>query len=317
MSFRIMGTGSYVPPHIVTNEDLSKMLDTTDEWITQRVGVKQRHISTEETASEMGAKAGKAALNAAGVAPEELDLIICSTVGGEDASPAVAAMIQHYLGATCPAFDLNAACAGFIYGLETAAGFFALKKYKKILIVSSEMLSRFVDWDDRGTAVIFADGAGAVVLEEGDNYLSSVLTATGGDKVIKIPNFMGKSPFYKKEQAPPYIFMDGGETFKFAVSSSSRDLIKVIREAGLKEEDIDHVLFHQANIRIIDKAKSRLNIPPERFYSNIAHIGNTSSASIPIALDELARMGRLKEGDYIAMSGFGGGLVTGACIIRW
>lgn len=317
MSFKILGTGSYVPPRVVTNEELSTMLDTTDEWITQRVGVKERHISTTETASEIGAKAGKAALEASGIKAEELDLIICSTVGGEDASPAVAAMIQYHIGATCPAFDINAACAGFIYGLETAAGFFALKKYKKILVVSSEMLSRLVDWDDRATAVIFADGAGAVVLGEGDNYLSSVLTATGGDTVIKIPNFMGKSPFYEKEQVPPYIFMDGGETFKFAVSSSSRDIKQVIEEAGLKEEDIDHVLFHQANIRIIDKAKSRLNIPAERFYSNIDRIGNTSSASIPIALDELARAGKLKEGEYIAMSGFGGGLVTGACIIRW
>lgn len=317
MSFKILATGSYVPPRVVTNDELSTLLDTTDEWIVQRVGVKERRVCTTETAADMGYKAALAALETAGVSPEELDLILCTTVSGEDVSPSTACMIQNYLGATCPAMEINAACAAFIYMLETAAGFFAMKKYKKILVVGAERLSRIVNWEDRGTAVIFGDGAGAAVLEAGDNYLSSVLTTQGGDDVIKIPNFIGKSPFYENEQVPPYIFMDGGETFKFAVHSLCRDARQVIEEAGLTEEDIAMVIPHQANIRIIDKAKTRLKIPADRFYVNIDRFGNTSSASIPIALDELVREGRLKEGDYIVLTAFGGGLATGACLIKW
>ena len=178
-------------------------------------------------------------------------------------------------------------------------------------------MSRIMDWSDRSICVTFGDGAGAVLLSEGDNYISSKLNTQGGDDVIKIPNFMGSSPFYKNEQIKPYIHMKGQETFKFAVNAMCKDITEVIEEAGLTPEEVDHVIPHQANIRIIDAAKKRLNIPPERFHSNIESYGNTSAASIPILIDELNRAGRIKKDDILALAAFGGGLSSGACILRW
>ncbi|MGM9974596.1 MAG: beta-ketoacyl-ACP synthase III [Clostridiaceae bacterium] len=317
MTFKIIGTGSYVPPLAVTNDELSKYIDTSDEWIVQRVGVKKRHICTTETAADLAYEAAKKALENGNIEAEELDLIICATVSGEDISPALSCSVQERLGATCPAMDINAACSAFIYMLETAAGYFARKKVKKVLVIGAERMSRIMDWSDRSTCVIFGDGAGAVLLSEGDNYIASKLNTQGGDDVIKIPNFIGSSPFYKKEQIKPYIHMKGQETFKFAVNAMCKDLTEVIEEAGLTPEEVDHVIPHQANIRIIDAAKKRLNIPPERFHSNIESYGNTSAASIPILIDELNRAGRIKKDDILALAAFGGGLSSGACILRW
>ena len=317
MSFKVLGTGSFVPPRVVTNEELSHMVDTSDEWITQRVGVRERHVCTTETAADLAYEAAKRALEAGNTRPEELDLILCTTVSGEDVSPSVSCMVQKYLGVSCPAMDINAACSAFIFMLETAAGFFARKKVRKMLVIGAERMSRIVDWEDRATCVIFGDGAGALLLGEGEDYLACKLYTQGGDEVIKIPHFPGKSPFYEKESISPYIHMDGGETFKFAVNSMCHDLKEVIREAGLTESDIAYVVPHQANARIIQKAKLRLSIPEERFYVNIDRYGNTSSASIPLALDELARAGKLAAGDYAALCAFGGGLSSAACILRW
>jgi 3-oxoacyl-[acyl-carrier-protein] synthase-3 len=244
-------------------------------------------------------------------------MILCATVSADNASPSLACMTQNLLGATCPALDVNGACSGFIYALDTAAGFFARKKVKKMLVVGGERLSRLVDWTDRNTCVIFGDGAGAVVLAEGDAYLSSKLITRGGDNVIRIPLFEGQSRFSTREARNPYIYMNGQETFKFAVNAMVGNLTEVIGNAGLKQSDIAWVIPHQANARIIDAASRKLEIPAERFGKNIEKYGNTSAASIPILLDELNRAGRFKKGDHLAFVAFGGGLTSAACVIRW
>ena len=307
MSFSILGTGMYVPPRVVTNDDMSKIVDTNDEWIMQRVGVKERHVSTNETAADMGAKAALAALENSGVKKEEIDLILAASVSGESISPSVSCMIQNILGLDCMTMDINAACSAFVFTLETAAGFFARGKVKKVLVIGAERLSRIVDWEDRSTCVIFGDGAGAVVLGEGDNYLDSVFHVKGGDNVIDIPQLIGKSPFYEGEQKKPYIHMRGQDTFKFAVNAICHDTKYLLKQNGLTFEDIKYIVPHQANQRIIDFASVMLKVPKEKFYVNIDRYGNTSSASIPIALDEMNRKGMLQKGDLLLLPAFGGG----------
>ncbi len=317
MSFKILGTGRSVPQRVVTNDELSQMVDTSDEWIAQRVGIRQRHICTTETAAQLAYNAAQNALEMSRTAPGELDMIICATISADDASPSMACAVQNMLGAACPSMDVSAACSGFIYALDTAAGYFARKKVKKVLVIGAERLSRLIDWTDRNTCVIFADGAGAMVLGEGSDYLASRLHAKGGDTVIKIPNFEGLSPFNEIKTKKPVIYMNGQETFKFAVSALSGDLCDVISQAGLTAEDIAWVIPHQANTRIIESASRRVSIPAEKFAVNIENYGNTSSASIPILIDEWNREGRFNDGDYLAMCSFGGGLTSAACIVRW
>lgn len=317
MSFKILGTGHYMPERVVTNDELSTMVETSDEWIAQRVGIRERRVCTTETAADLAFNAASAALEMSGTSALELDMILCATISADNASPSMACAIQNKLGATCPAMDISAACSGFIYTLDVAAGYFARKKAKKILVIGAERLSRMLDWTDRNTCVIFADGAGAMVLGEGDAYLASKLNAKGGDTVIKIPNHGGYSPFSEIEVTEPFIHMNGQETFKFAVNSMVNDLIYVINEAGLKQSDVDWVIPHQANLRILDAAGRKLDIDNEKFCKNIEDHGNTSSATIPILIDELNRQGRFKDGDILAMSAFGGGLTSAACVIRW
>ncbi len=317
MSFRIVSTGSYVPENTIDNFALSEIMDTNDEWITQRVGIKERHISTDETTSDMAYQASLRALESGNTAPGEIDMIICATITAEHKSPNLACMVQKKLGASCPCLDVNCACSSFIYALDTAAGFFARRKVRKMLVIGAERISGIIDWNDRSTAVIFGDGAGAVLLEEGDNYLASRLTASGNDEIIRIPNYAGDSPFYKGVKEAPYIMMNGQETFKFAVKSMCRDIQDVAGQARIPVSDIDWVVPHQANSRIIDFAKKKLDIPQERFLMNINKFGNTSSASIPMMLDQLNSTGNLKRGDNVAMCAFGGGLSSAACIIRW
>ena len=307
----------YVPPRAVTNDDLSRMVETNDEWIRQRVGVAERRVSTDEWTSEMATKAAVAALENAGVKPTELDLILAATVSGETISPSVSAMVQHNLGATCPAFDINAACSAFIFLLETAAGFFARGKAQRVLVVGAERLSGILDWTDRSTCIIFGDGAGAAVLANGDGYLDSTLTVAGGDDVIKIPHFPGSSPFFEREIESPYIHMKGQETFKYAVNAMSGDITTLLTRNALTADDIKYIVPHQANRRIIDFTAKKLGIPTEKFYVNIEKYGNTSSASVPIALDELNRAGALEPGDLVILSAFGGGLANAACLLKW
>lgn len=317
MSFRIIGTGSYVPEKVVTNFDLAEVIDTSDEWIKQRVGISERHISTDESAAEMGYKAALNALEMSNVKPEELDLIIVASISNDTICPTAAGTIQKLLGAKCPAFDVNSACSGFLFAIDTAAGFFARGKVKKALVVGSERMSRMIDWKDRGTCVIFGDGAGAAVLEEGDGYLESKIATYGGDDVIKIPSGTDASPYYDKETEAAHVFMDGQETFKFAVNTITSEIQEITEKAGLSVENIKYVVPHQANIRIIQFASKRLGLPMEKFFVNIEKYGNTSAASIPMALDELNRTGDLKRGDIIAMTAFGGGLSSATCIIKW
>ena len=317
MSFRIIGTGSYVPEKVVTNFDLAEVIDTSDEWIKQRVGISERHISTDESAAEMGYKAALNALEMSNVKPEELDLIIVASISNDTICPTAAGTIQKLLGAKCPAFDVNSACSGFLFAIDTAAGFFARGKVKKALVIGSERMSRIIDWKDRGTCVIFGDGAGAAVLEEGDGYLESKIATYGGDDVIKIPSGTDASPYYDKEIGAAHVFMDGQETFKFAVNTITSEIQEITEKAGLSVEDIKYVVPHQANIRIIQFASKRLGLPMEKFFVNIEKYGNTSAASIPMALDELNRTGDLKRGDIIAMTAFGGGLSSATCIIKW
>ncbi len=317
MSFNITGTGSYVPEHIVTNEDMSAFVETSDEWIKKRVGVSERRISINETATDFAYYAALSALEDSGTKPCELDLIIAATISGETLCPTVAGLVQSRLGATCPAFDLNSACSGFLFALDTADCFIARGNVNKVLVIGTERLSKIVDWTDRGTCVIFGDGAGAVVIEKGDKYLSSKLFTSGGNEVIEIPSFSGTSPFYKGEVKKPYIFMKGQETFKFAVNVMTEDIKEVVSTAGLTLDDIKHFIPHQANIRIIQFASKKLGIPIERFFVNIDKFGNTSAASIPIALDQLNKAGNINSGDLLVLSAFGGGLSSATSLIRW
>lgn len=305
-----------VPERIVKNDELANYVETNDEWIKQRVGIAERRVATTETCADMAEKAAKAALENADVKPEELDLIIASTISGDYASPSLSCLVQKRIGATCMAFDISAACSAFMFLLETAAGYFA-RGHKKVLLVSSEKLSRLVDWSDRSTCVIFGDGAGAAVLGEGDNYFDSVFNVTGDDEVIRIPTYAGNSPFSALEPEKPVIHMAGQETFKYAVNAIVHDIKTLLERNSISPDEVKYVVPHQANKRIIDAASRRLGIPYEKFVVDIDKYGNTSSASLPIALDELWRSGELKRGDLLVFTAFGGGLADAACLIRW
>lgn len=317
MSIKILGTGLYVPEKVVTNEDLAKLVETSDEWISQRVGVKERRVSVNETAADFAVKAAKKAIETAGIEASEIDLIVGASISAETLCPTVAAWVQREIGTSCPAFDVNSACSGFLFALDTAVSYILRGTAKTALVIGSERLSKIVDWSDRNTCVIFGDGAGAFVVTKGENYLSSKLMTMGGNEVIEIPSFGGSSPFYEGEIKHPYIFMDGQETFKFAVNRIVEDIKEVVEKAGLTLEDISYIVPHQANIRIIEYASKRLKMPKEKFFVNIDKYGNTSSASVPIAFSELAESGKLQKGDKIVMCAFGGGLSSAACVVEW
>ena len=317
MGIKILGTGAYLPERVLTNEELSKMVETNDEWITQRVGIRERHISEVATASDLAIKAAKKALENSGLVGADIDLIVCATISSETLCPTVAGLVGAAIGAKCPAFDVSSACSGFLFALDTAAAFIDRGGIRNALVIGAERLSKLVDWSDRSTCVIFGDGAGAAVITKGDNYLAHLLYTCGGNEVIEIPSFSGTSPFYKNEPKHPYIFMDGQETFKFAVKKIVEDVNAVLDMAGLTIDDIAYIVPHQANVRIIDYAAKRLKISTDKIYVNIDKVGNTSAASVPIALSELAGSGRVKKGDKIIMCAFGGGLSSAACIIEW
>lgn len=318
MSFTFLGTGSYAPDKFITNDELSTIVDTSDEWILKRIGVRQRYVSMDESAADMGVKAAQRAIADAGIDPAELDLIIASTISSDTICPGVACMVQKELGVSCPAFDVAAACTGFLFMLEVAAGYFARGTVKKVLLVSSERMSGILDWTDRGTCCIFGDGAGAAVLGEGDSYLCSCFDTRGGDDVLSVPVYSDKSPFYTKELTDAAVQMNGQETYKFAVTTMSANILKVLDMAGLQPEKIAAVIPHQANYRIINEARKRVpGIPAERFHVNIEKWGNTSSASVPILLDEVKRSDAFQRGDHIILVAFGGGLSSGACVVRW
>jgi len=317
MGFHICGTGSAVPEKVLTNEALSRMVETNDEWIRTRVGVQSRHIAEAESTSDLAFAAAQRALEQSGVGAAELDLIIVATITADDICPTTAGTVQRRLGASCPAFDINSACSGFLFALDTADGYFARGRAKKALVIGAERISKILDWQDRSTCVIFGDGAGAAVLEEGDGYLCSQLRTSGGDEVIHIPAFGGRSPFSTLEKWDPVIHMEGQETFKFAVGAMVDHIQTMCAELGITPGDLDYIVPHQANMRIIQMAARKLGLPPEKFVTDIETVGNTAAASVPIALDDLNRSGRLLSGDLVAMTAFGGGLSSGGCILRW
>lgn len=315
MSFNIIGTGSLLPKNKKYNTELG--VDTDDEWVISRTGIESRYVCEEESVSDLATGAAKAALENANISPQDLDLIICTTISAEFITPSLACIVQSNIGALCPAFDINVACTGFVYALDIASAFLESGKMKKILIISAEQMSRLVNWNDRSTCVLFGDGAGAVVLEKGDNLLSVKLTSSGNTEPLKVENIKGNSPFISSNDSESFIKMNGKDIYKFAVSSICKDIKDVLEMAGIKEDDVDHVITHQANLRIIDAAKSRLKIKKEKFHTNLQKCGNTSSASIPILLDEMNKEGLIKKNDLMVLSAFGSGLATGACVLRW
>lgn len=316
MSFLIAGFGSATPELEISNHDLSRMVDTSDEWIAPRTGIKTRRLCSGESLSELATAAAEQAMKNAGMTPEELDWIICSTVQGDYLTPSLACMVQRSLGATCPAFDLNAACSGCIYLLNIAAALFDSGKAQNMVVICAEMMSRYVDWDDRATCVLFGDGAGAMALRKGDGLRAITVSASGDDKLLTIPASRRGSPFGVEEVGPGCLRMQGSEIFKFAVNKMSADCRQVMAESGVTPGDIKWFVPHQANARIISASQKNLGFSNEQTAVNIDHHGNTSSASIPILLSELANNGEIVSGDYILLSAMGGGLTSGACVIK-
>lgn len=314
---RILGTGSALPAYTLTNEKLTEFLDTNDEWIRTRTGICSRQIMTDENLVQLGREAALNALDNAGLSAEDIDFIICTTVQGDTVTPSLGCVLQKEIGANCAAVDMNGACAGFIYALDFADSMLKAGKAKRVLVISAEGMSRLCDWTDRSTCVLFGDGAGAVVVDAGENLFCARLTSDGNAVPLNILPDTGNSPFLKEHHPMRRLYMDGQEIYKFAVSHSTADLQTVIASAGISQDEVNHYLLHQANKRIVDAVRARLKQPAEKFPVNVNIRGNTSSASIPILLDEENRSGRFNNGDLLVMSAFGAGLTTGACIIRW
>lgn len=321
----ILGTGFYVPEKILTNDDLSKIVDTSDEWITERTGIKERRIAADDEAtSDLSMRAAEVALKDAGVTPEELDLIIVCTLTSDRIIPSTACMLQTRLGAKkAAAFDLSAACSGFAYGLSVATQFIETGAYKKALVIGAETLSKYINWEDRNTCVLFGDGAGAAVVgevEDGYGILSFDLGSDGsGGDAIQIPSSGSRLPVSKEsiDQRLNLIHMNGRDVFKFAVKAMGNTVKHALEKIGMSQEKIDWLVPHQANIRIIQSAAKRLNMPMEKVILTVQKYGNMSAACIPIALAEAAAEKRFKKGDIVALSGFGAGLTWASCIIRW
>ncbi|MDD2216283.1 MAG: ketoacyl-ACP synthase III [Eubacteriales bacterium] len=316
MSFQIVGTGRANPALVLTNEMVSKLVDTNDEWIVTRTGINTRYVSTDETLLDLSVEAANNALNKAGIEGKDLDLIICSTLEGDYITPSLSCLVQREIGAVCPAVDINAACSGFIYGLDMADAYITSDKAETILLIGAEMMTRHLDWKDRSTCVLFGDGAGAVVLKKGNGLKSIKITAKGDDKLLVIGNVFCSSPFSNQPQTDPHFRMNGGEVFKFAVGSALRDVKEVMKKAGVTVSDVKMLIPHQANLRVSQFVKEKMGFSDEQLASAIDHYGNTSSASIPLLLDELVEEGKLSSGDIIVLTAFGGGLTTGACVIE-
>lgn len=320
----ISGCGMYVPERILSNADLEKMVDTSDEWITQRTGIKERHIaSPDETSSSMGIIAARRALDSAGLTPEDISLVICGTATPDFLFPATACLIQHELGIKGGAFDVEAGCTSFVYALSMAAACVAGGSQRHVLVIGTEVLSRIMDWTDRGTCVLFGDGAGAVVVSpapEGRFNPTFVLGADGsGASALYVPAGGSSQPAADNtvRDGLHFVRMAGPEVFRFATRVVVESSRQVMEKLGLTPNDIDLFIPHQANERIIDSALKRLRFPRERCFVNIDRYGNTSSASIPIALTEASAQGRLKPGATLLMVGFGAGLTWAAGAIQW
>lgn len=321
MSIRIIGTGSTLPEKCVTNEDLTKLVETSDEWIRERTGIGSRHVSTGETVSELAASACEKALADAGRTAGEVDLLIVATCSPEGGVPCVACQVQSRLGAVnAVAFDLNAACSGFLFALNTAWAYIETGVYRNALIVGAEVLSKMIDWTDRGTCILFGDGAGAVFTERCEQGgIRGFVQHSDGNRgaVLKCDSRALKTPYVDVPMESPYVQMDGREVFAFAVRQVPAGISEVLERTGLKAEDVDLFVLHQANYRIIEGIAKRLGQDLAKFPVNLDRVGNMSSAAIPVLLDELNRAGRLTENMTVVLSGFGAGLTWGACVLKW
>jgi len=319
---KILGTGRYVPEKIVTNDDLSKIVDTSDEWIYTRTGIRERRISEGENTSELSTKAALEAIKASEIAAEDIDLLIVATCTPDKFVPSTACLVQANIGAvnaTC--FDISAACTGFLYALNTAAQFIKSGQCKTALVIGAEVLSKILDWNDRATCVLFGDGAGAAILtaseEEG---ITSIYTKSDGVKglVLNCEALEVRNPFTPlSERNNSFVSMEGGEVFKFAVKAMEESIENVLKSSGNSIDDIKLIVPHQANKRIIDTCVKRLKVDESKFYVNLHNYGNTSAASIPIAFDEVVKKGLIKRGDKVILVGFGGGLTWGAALISF
>lgn len=321
----IIGTGKYVPERILTNKELETMVETNDEWIVTRTGMRERRIaSPEQATSDLAYEASLKAISAAGLTAEDIDLIIVATITPDMFFPSTACLVQEKLGAKrAAAFDLSAACSGFIYGLATASGMIATGMYKHVLVIGAECLSRITDYTDRNTCILFGDGAGAVVLgrvPEGRGFKSFELGADGGGgELLRVCGGGSRMPSSAEsiEGKQHFIYMAGNEVYKFAVRIMGNAAEEALRKAGVDKSEIDLLVPHQANIRIIQSALNRLDLPQEKCMINLDKYGNVSAASIPIALAEAVEQNRVNEGDRIVLVGFGGGLTWGASVLVW
>lgn len=320
----ITGLGSYVPEKVLTNQDMEKIVDTTDEWIQTRTGIKERRIVEEgQATSDLAFRAVERALADAKADAADLDLIICATVTPDFAFPATACLIQDHIGAKkAAAFDMEAGCSGFVYGLCIAAQFIQTGFYKKILVVGAETLSKITDWSDRATCVLFGDAAGAAIVEavEEGGILGMHLGSDGsGKEFLDLPAGGSRLPYSQTtvEEGKHYIQMDGSQVYRFAVKAMGQAAVEALNHAGIRAEDLDFMIPHQANTRIIDAAAKRLHLPLEKVFVNLPKYGNTSGASIPLALDEAYREGKFKKGDKICIVGFGAGLTWASVVLEW
>ncbi len=322
---KITGTGSYLPEKVVDNFQLAKIVDTSDEWITERTGIKTRRFAAKgEVTSDLCLKAGRRALRSAGIKASELDLVIVTTMSGDMPMPSTASILQGKLGAkNAAAFDVNAACSGFLYGLSVADSFIRSKSAKKVLLVGAEINSRFLNWEDRSTCVIFGDGAGAVVMQPttGKSGVLSARIYSDGDKwdLITLPGGGSQHPPTEKsmKKGLHFVHMKGNETFRVAVKTLEKLVIDTLKEDKIKPSELSLLIPHQANIRIIQATAKRLGLLMDKVFVNLDKYGNTSSASIPIALDEAVRSGRVKSGDYVLLEAFGSGLTWASSLIKW
>ena len=314
---RIIGTGSALPDKIVTNDMLTGFLDTSDSWIRTRTGIESRRILSTGTLRDLAYDAAVAAMESAGIRGSKIDYVICSNVANSYVTPSLSSILLGRLGCKCPCVDLNAACAGFLYALDIAESFIKTKRAKNILIICAEEPTRFCNWHERETSVLFGDGAGAVVVTEGDNLLGIRVTADTHTDVLYYKRSMERTPYDRVEERTTPLVMIGREVFRLAVHASIKDIDTILQECKLTSDDIDLFLLHQANLRIIGSIREHLGQPKDKFPTNMERYGNTSSASIPILMDELVREGTLKDGQRILLSAFGGGFVTGAAIMNW
>lgn len=320
MKGKIIGTGSVTPPKIVTNNDLAKQIETSDEWIRTRTGIAERHVSDAATAtSDLAVVAAQKALASANITAEKLDLIIVGTTSPDTLFPSVACIVQNKIGAlNAAAFDASAACAGFNYALTIACSFIESGMYKNILVIGADTLTKYVDWSDRTVSILFGDGAGAVVLtasSDESGILANWLKAEGQlGRYLVMPGGGSRDP---EEKNGRFIRMDGKEVFRFAIRALEESIYAVTRQANLTPQDIDLLIPHQANTRIIDHVIKKMGLPKEKVYVNLQKYGNTSAASIPLALDEALADKRIARGNIVVLSGFGAGLTCGANLIRW